>query len=98
VEWNAEPRKRRRGEARGSSVEGGEEKRSLILRAVREEILASGCKEEMARGEKSKMESVVTNAEGYLPTPRAVIDSVRASAVAREPPVPPPVPLPIEEP
>lgn len=54
MEWNAAPRKRRSGEARGSSVEGGVEKRVLIPRSgpESEEVLSlEGCREAMARGE-----------------------------------------------
>ena len=55
LEWNPAPRKRRRGEASGSRVEGGVEKRVLIPRSgPASEVLLSleeGCREVTARGE-----------------------------------------------
>lgn len=68
-EWKLAPLNSRSGDASGSSVEGGLGKRWLILRGettVSEEISTpwEGCKEAIARGEKSKMEFVVISAVG----------------------------------
>lgn len=62
------PRNRRSGEAKGSSVEEGDEKRDLMLTprslVMNEEGLAGGYRASIASGEKSKIESVVTRADG----------------------------------
>lgn len=91
--WNAEPRKRRSGEAKGSSVDAGLLNNSLILKvswlSEESELGAGsveGCSEEIARGEKSNSESVVTNPVGYRPAPRKECASVNASTVASAPP------------
>jgi hypothetical protein len=64
------PRNRRSGEAKGSSVEEGLEKRDLMLTPrpssldTDEEGVADGYRVSIASGEKSKIESVVTRADG----------------------------------